>query len=220
MKPFILLLSAAFLSTASLSACSESNKMSIQQQTEARFKLNPEPKQAYRVKIKINDAPGPMKLVSDLNIGYIAPNCSYVISRLAGARANPEKKVSSKIDQIGQDEYESIFYLDAVLDEDYFGEGVCRWQAYGFGLAFQATGKPEETFFNFGYDIDNGVIEKKTMTRYYWKGAYPYLRKEDGSIYDDGNTVSFGNSPDELNNYTIEQQKNLFTITVTLEEVE
>ena len=45
MKPFILLLSAAFLSTASLSACSESNKMSIQQQTEARFKLNPEPKQ-------------------------------------------------------------------------------------------------------------------------------------------------------------------------------
>ena len=85
MKPFILLLSAAFLSTASLSACSESNKMSIQQQTEARFKLNPEPKQAYRVRIKINDAPGPLKLVSDLNIGYIVPNCSYVISRLVAS---------------------------------------------------------------------------------------------------------------------------------------
>ena len=216
MKPFILLLSAAFLSTASLSACSESNKMSIQQQTEARFKLNPEPKQAYRVRIKINDAPGPMKLVSDLNIGYIAPNCSYVISRLAGARANPEKKVSSKIDQIGQDEYESIFYLDAVLDEDYFGKGVCHWQTDGFGFAFKASGKLEETRFSFG-DFVEDLLKKKTMTKYYWKGAYPYLRKEDGTIYDDGNTVSFGaDSPD---GYGYDRQKDLFTITVTLEEV-
>ena len=219
MKPFILLLSAAFLSTASLSACSESNKMSIQQQTEARFKLNPEPKQAYRVRIKINDAPGPMKLVSDLNIGYMASNCSYVISRLAGARANPEKKVSSKIDQIGQDEYESIFYLDAVLDEDYFGEGVCRWQTYGFGLAFQATGKPEETFFNFGYDIDNGVIEKKTLTRYYQKRGYPYYKNEDGLPYGskDSPDIDFGR--DAITDYSPELRNNLFSITVTLEEV-
>lgn len=94
MKPFILLLSAAFLSTASLSACSESNKMSIQQQTEARFKLNPEPKQAYRVRIKINDAPGPLKPINNMYIGYAARNCSYTISRLAGATASPEKKYS------------------------------------------------------------------------------------------------------------------------------
>ena len=172
MKPFILLLSAAFLSTASLSACSESNKMSIQQQTEARFKLNPEPKQAYRVRIKINDAPGPMK-----------------------------------------------FYLDAVLDEDYFGEGVCRWQTYGFGLAFQATGKPEETFFNFGYDIDNGVIEKKTLTRYYQKRGYPYYKNEDGLPYGskDSPDIDFGR--DAITDYSPELRNNLFSITVTLEEV-
>lgn len=55
MKPFILLLSAALLSTLSLNACTERNNMSVQEQTEARFKLNPEPKQPYRVKVKINN---------------------------------------------------------------------------------------------------------------------------------------------------------------------
>ena len=125
-----------------------------------------------------------------------------------------KKKVSSKIDQIGQDEYESIFYLDAVLDEDYFGEGVCRWQTYGFGLAFQATGKPEETFFNFGYDIDNGVIEKKTLTRYYQKRGYPYYKNEDGLPYGskDSPDIDFGR--DAITDYSPELRNNLFSVTV------
>ena len=114
MKPFILLLSAAFLSTASLSACSESNKMSIQQQTEARFKLNPEPKQAYRVRIKINDAPGRLKPTGDMYIGYAARNWSYTISKLAGATASPEKNIPIKMDLVGNDEYEMLFYPDAL----------------------------------------------------------------------------------------------------------
>ena len=93
MKPFILLLSAALLTTFSLNACTERNNMSVQEQTEARFKLNPDPKQPYRIKVKINNAPGPMKPINDMYIGYAARNCSYTISRLAGAKASPEKNV-------------------------------------------------------------------------------------------------------------------------------
>ena len=124
MKPFILLLSAALLSTFSLNACTERNNMSVQEQTEARFKLNPEPKQPYRIKVKINNAPGPMKPINDMYIGYAARNCSYTISRLAGAKASPEKNIPIKMNLVGHDEYEVLFYADAVLDEDYFGEGV------------------------------------------------------------------------------------------------
>ena len=102
-----------------------------------------------------------------------------------------KKNIPIKMDSVGNDEYEMLFYADAVLDEDYFGEGICRWQPENFGASFKATGKAEETEFNIS-DVMENLTKTNTLTKYYWKGAYPYLRKEDGSIYDDGNTVSFG----------------------------
>ena len=165
MKPFILLLSAALLSTFSLNACTDRNNMSVQEQTEARFKLNPEPKQPYRIKVKINNAPGPMKPINDMYIGYAARNCSYTISRLAGAKASPEKNIPIKMNLVGHDEYEVLFYADAVLDEDYFGEGVCQWKPENFGASFKATGKKEETEFNIS-DVMENLEKEKTLTKY------------------------------------------------------
>lgn len=179
MKPFILLLSAALLSTFSLNACTDRNNMSVQEQTEARFKLNPEPKQPYRIKVKINNAPGPMKPINDMYIGYAARNCSYTISRLAGAKASPEKNIPIKMNLVGHDEYEVLFYADAVLDEDYFGEGVCQWKPENFGASFKATGKKEETEFNIS-DVMENLEKEKTLTKYYWKRGYPYDKNEDG----------------------------------------
>ncbi|MGN6955138.1 hypothetical protein ACTHT3_14840, partial [Neisseria sp. P0015.S004] len=85
MKPMNALMTAAVFSVLSLNACGSSEKsMSIQEQTEARFQLNPHPKQAYRLKIKINDAPGPLKLMGSMSVGYGARNCSYIINRIEG----------------------------------------------------------------------------------------------------------------------------------------
>ena len=188
--------------------------MSIQEQTEARFQLNPHPKQAYRLRIKINDAPGPLKLMRNMSVGYGARDCSYIINHIEGASANPEKKVRAETRKLAEFEYEAIIYADAVQDEDYFGEGVCHWKAEGFGLGFQATGSPNETIFNFG-DSLNDLIEKKTLTKYYWKWSYPYFTREDGSISLD--FVNFGITSPEL--YSAEEHKEMFTITVTLEEI-
>lgn len=75
MKPMTALITAAVFSALSLNACGGKEKiMSIQEQTEARFQLNPHPKQAYRLKIKINDAPGPLKLMGSMSVGYGARN--------------------------------------------------------------------------------------------------------------------------------------------------
>ena len=113
-------------------------------------------------------------------------------------------------------EYETIIYADAVQDEDYFGEGVCHWKAEGFGLGFQATGSPNETIFNFGDSLDD-LIEKKTLTKYYWKGGYPYFKNIDGSNSNTENTVSFGG--DTLTDFSEDRWQDLFTIAVTLEEI-
>ena len=111
-------------------------------------------------------------------------------------------------------EYEAIIYADAVQDEDYFGEGICHWKPEGFGLGFTATGSQDETVFNFGDALDN-LIEKKILTKYYWKWSYPYFTREDGSISPD--FVNFGITSPEL--YSAEAHKEMFTITVTLEEI-
>ena len=216
MKPMTALMTAAVFSALSLNACGGSEKsMSIQEQTEARFQLNPHPKQAYRLKIKINDAPGPLKLMGKFGVGYKAENCTYIINQIEGAPAKPEKNLQTDIRQLGEFEYETVVYADALLDEDYFGEGVCHWQPEGFGFSLKATGSPEETEFNFS-DIMKHLLEKKTLTNYYWKWAYPYSKREDGSLYSD--SVDFGIVSPEI--YSPEEHKKMFTITVTLEEVQ
>ena len=216
MKPMTALMTAAVFSVLSLNACGGSEKsMSIQEQTEAKFQLNPHPKQAYRLKIKINDAPGPLKLMGNMSVGYKAENCSYIINHIEGAPANPEKRVKTVIRQLGEFEYETVVYADAMQDEDYFGEGICHWKPEGFGVAFKATGSPDETKFNFGDFLDD-LIEKKMLVKYYWKWAYPYSKREDGSLYSD--SVDFGIVSPEI--YSPEEHKKMFTITVTLEEVQ
>ena len=216
MKPMTALMTAAVFSVLSLNACGGSEKsMSIQEQTEAKFQLNPHPKKAYRLKIKINDAPGPLKLMGNMSVGYKAENCSYIINHIEGAPANPEKRVKTVIRQLGEFEYETVVYADAMQDEDYFGEGICHWKPEGFGVAFKATGSPDETKFNFGDFLDD-LIEKKMLVKYYWKWAYPYSKREDGSLYSD--SVDFGIVSPEI--YSPEEHKKMFTITVTLEEVQ
>ena len=214
MKPMTVLMTAAIFSVLSLNACGGSEKSRIQEQTEARFQLNPHPKQAYRLRIKINDAPGPLKLIGKFGVGYKAENCTYIINKIEGAPAKPEKNLQTDIRQLGEFEYETVVYADALLDEDYFGEGVCHWQPEGFGFSLKATGSPEETEFNFS-DIMKYLLEKKTLTNYYWKWSYPYSRKEDGTLYTD--SVDFGIESPEI--YSAEDHKEMFTITVTLEEI-
>lgn len=219
MKPLTPLLTAAMLSVFSLNACgqSEERKMSIQEQTEQRFRLNPNPKEAYRIRIKINDAPGPFHYISEMDMDYVARNCSYLItSEFIGAAAHPRKAIQNLIKQVGEYEYETVFHADAMKDEDYFGEGLCRWKPEGFGFGVKATGKAEETDFAFGFLIQN-LLEQKTLTKYYQKRGYPYYRNNDGSPIENHDIPDFGEN--SIQDYGSELQKDLFSITLTIEEL-
>ena len=216
MKLITLSLAVALLSIVSLNACSNAEvSMNIQKETEAKFHLNPQPKQAYRLMIKINDAPGPLQLMGKMGVGYKAEDCTYIINKFEGAPAHPEKNVQFDIHQINEFEYESIVYADAILNEDYFGDGVCHWNPEGFGFSLSATGKPDETRFNFS-DILEKLLSKKTLTQYYWKWTYPFSKKEDGTLYTD--SVHYGIVSPEL--YDAEKHKEMFSITVSLEEIQ
>ena len=192
--------------------------MSIQEQMEQRFKLNSNPKEAYRIRIKINGAPGPMKLMTNMYTGYKALNCSYNINKFEGVDVEPEKNIQTPMRQIDTDEYESIIYFDAMQNEDYFGQGVCRWEPENFGVSFKATGKPEETEFNVS-DVMKNLIKEKTLVKYYWNGTYPYYRNDDGTISMRSDGTNFTDFGEPLKWFSAERQKDLFSISISLEEV-
>ena len=61
------------------------------------------------------------------------------------------------------------------------------------------------------------MIGKKILTKYYWKGGYPYFKNADGSNSNTENTISFGG--DNLTDFSTDRRQDLFTITVTLEDI-
>lgn len=94
---------------------------------EARFKENPSPQRAYRVTLDVADAPGPFAVIEGF-AQFTAPNCTYVINKAAGAIARPEKRIPVAYTKINERTYVGTVHIDAMLDEDYFGKGVCRWE--------------------------------------------------------------------------------------------
>ncbi|WP_308034666.1 hypothetical protein [Neisseria dentiae] len=219
MKPLAALLTATLLSAASLTGCGWlEERMDIQKQTEKRFRLNPNPKEAYRIRIKIDGAPGPMKLMTEMYTGYKAWNCQYTINHFEGADTEPAKDIQTPMQSIGENEYETVVYFDAMLDEDYFGQGVCHWEPENFGVSFKATGKPEETEFNVS-DVMENLLKEKKLVKYYWNGAYPYYRNDDGTVYLRSDGTNFTDFGEPLEWFSPERRQDLFSITITFEEV-
>ncbi|MCV2503400.1 MAG: hypothetical protein N4Q30_04900 [Neisseriaceae bacterium] len=138
------------------------------------FRLNPNPKQAYRVKVKVDNAPGPWKH-KDLNVKYMARNCTYTVNRFAGATGNPEHIIVIKSEVKREDYLEGIVYLDAMQDEDYYGQGTCHWELLGISAMFKATDDPEETIF-ISLGFKNELFPPQTNTKYYLKEDYPQAR--------------------------------------------
>ena len=113
------------------------------QPVEARFKENPAPRQAYRVTLDVAQAPGPFAVVDGF-AQFTAPDCTYVINEAAGAVAHPEKIVPVAYTRVDDTTYAGTVYADAMLDEDYFGQGVCRWKLVVVSTELRATGAAGE----------------------------------------------------------------------------
>jgi hypothetical protein len=119
---------------------------SADESVEAKFKQNPAPKQAYRVTLNVDDAPGPFAVVEGF-AQFAATDCTYIINKVAGATAYPQKIIPIIYKKIDDHAYEGIVHTDAMQDEDYFGQGVCHWNLVVVSAQLRATGATGETRF-------------------------------------------------------------------------
>ncbi|WP_416192467.1 hypothetical protein [Neisseria sp. CCUG12390] len=104
------------------------------------IRINPNRKEHYQLVAKIKDAPLKFQVVEGREL-YQATNCYYVTDRWVGATANPQYSKMLDIIKVDDNTYVADFYTDTPLDEDYYGDGVCKWQFLSAGIGWKPTGK-------------------------------------------------------------------------------
>lgn len=130
----------------------------IKEQT--RFKINPTPQKQYQLTINIENAPGPLKILQ-ASVGYEASNCTYVYG-IASAVSHPHISIPIDLELTKVDQYQARFSLDAMKDEDYYGQGICQWKFKSGTLLFSAGASENDTKFSASFydkELQIGILE-------------------------------------------------------------
>ena len=182
-------------------------------------KLNPQPRQAYEVVLKLHNAPGPFERIEAV-AQYDVTNeaeCGR-INPATGTAGRITSQESVSLKRVADDEYHGTVYLDQMLDEDYYGRGVCHWKFSGTGALLKATGAHEETRFLTFIDADR-FTAGQTLTLHYPRRHYPRAAPVEGpkgltSIKD---YPASGN--EDPNTYAPKLRDALFSISLSAKEV-
>lgn len=142
-----------------------------------KYKRNPDPKRHYEVTMTIADAPGPFDSVEGF-AQYEAPDCVFTLDSVAGVHSIPRYRMPIDYRKVDESTYVGAIYLDAMLDEDYFGNGACHWKFTSTTVVLKATGAHAETGFVPSIDHDQMVAQQPTSS-YFMKQFYPRVEKLD-----------------------------------------
>lgn len=181
-------------------------------------KLNPAPTQAYEIRLTLANA-------SDLSSAVDGKSPFTVVEGTAqfdasnGARCGKSNAQSGhvptsashepfRLSRVSATEYVGTVYADMLLDEDYYGRGVCHWTLTEARVALRARADIADTRFVAGLPAKE-VLAGGAQARYFWKGYYP--RFEDGQHADYGRNQLDAVPADKLNEF--------FTVTLTARKI-
>ncbi|MET3651877.1 hypothetical protein [Dyella japonica] len=195
------LAAAAALTAGTLAGCSDPDHPS----------RNAHPTQRYELTITA-DAPGVWDSVK-ASVSYevtddaCTPEAPVFIGGHLGGPLGQEVEI--EVSQVGENTWRGYFYRDLLHDEDYYGRGVCHWDAVGAGATFFTTAKNK---FGAGASLEFPRVGLQTRyvtprTRYFKKRDFldrslqPYAVRDFSAI-------------DPI----VEQSDEFFPITVTVKE--
>ena len=101
-------------------------------------KLTQKPEQAYTLDFEFDSAPGALENIRALAF-YRADNspCAKPLPT-SGAVLPPEHNMWLKLKKTDVARYQAMFHRDALIDEDYFGIGMCRWRLQNIAVYFSS----------------------------------------------------------------------------------
>ncbi|MEF9420716.1 hypothetical protein Xkhy_18120 [Xanthomonas axonopodis pv. khayae] len=174
------------------------------------YRKNPHPKQAYRITMMIENAPGPFGFVDGATFYQMSDHQQCTpIEPIAGVWSKQkEDSVPAVFKKIDETTYVATIFADGMIDADYYGKGVCHWELTGVGMSLKATGKHEETDFAPSLEKEQ-VLQSASKKTYFWRGGYPKSGIED--FPDTGKPSA--------ENYAEPNRRNLFVVTLKAEKV-
>lgn len=192
------------LSTA---ACSDS----MGDKPMPEYKENPNPGQAYRLTMRIDNAPGPLKIiVSAAQYDVVNRECLPPPKENPGGHLSPvpTNDIPFELTRVSDNEYIGVVYADGMIDEDYHDRGVCRWSLIQAQVQLKATGAEDEAKFIASLSRDEFRLgEAKTI--YYWNGRYPRAGMDNFPVFGETDQAK----------YKTEILGDLFSIALFAEEV-
>lgn len=145
------------------------------------YRKNPQPSQAYRITMTLEQPPGPFAHVLGLaQFDVVNPECLPPPDENPGGYSSPvpTEGVEIALQKTSDSTYSGVVYADQMLDEDYYGRGVCRWALKQAQVQLKATGDETETKFLpslSGEDVLAGATRKIHLP----KRVYPRSKVED-----------------------------------------
>lgn len=175
------------------------------------IKHNPDPKMRYEITVTIEGAPGPFDSAEGIAF-YEVNNKACVPERggpLNPLRLPPHTELPFSLTRINDHQYQGTIYLDLLMDEDYFGLGVCHWSLSNIATKL----KVKKTTFTPGIDTAE-IVSQKPLPRYYLQSNYTDASKgEEWDVSGRPNKLADGPM-----GYGPQDQDNIFSVTVQARE--
>jgi len=184
----------AAMAFGALTACQPMKRPEYQQ--------NPNPKERYEITMTIQGAPGPLTDPVG-SMQYLVPDDSCVPETggpMNPLRINPKKWIRYPIEKVAENVYRAEVWADGMVDEDYYGLGICKWTLVQTTLSLKGAS------VRFTPDLTLRELRaQKPKTIYFSKRAY--------DAHALGDTPYSGNT--QRSYFGQEVQDELFTIALT-----
>lgn len=139
-------------------------------------KLNPTPSQGYEITVQLANAPQFLVASGGAQFNGVNAGCKQT-QYMSGAVSTTQHDETIKLTKVSETLYRGIVYTDQLLDENYFGRGLCHWELSHFGVSFSAAPNKQST--NYTMSLNEDLVKAlKADTRYFWKGYYPRATME------------------------------------------
>lgn len=175
---------------------------------EPQRKLNSAPKHGYVITMTLKEAPGPFASIEAV-AQYTVENSAECGKKIPIAGVFPRITTNEPFEmtRVSDSEYRGTLYTDLVLDEDYFGRGVCRWMFVEARVRLRATNDERDTRFVPSL-LAESILHGGEDTKYFWKENYPRVPAYDA--YPEVGEASLDKIP-------LDRHGEFFTITLKAE---
>jgi len=182
----------------------------VHEGTEPLRNLNPAPKQAYEIRVVLKDPPGPFAEV-DAAAQYDVSNAAECGEQQPLSGAIPRISTNEKVQltRVSDTEFAGTVFVDQVLDEDYYGRGVCRWEFVEARVSLRESSDPMATAFVAALEAD-AIEQGGSKPTFFWEGHYPKAEIDNYAEFGD---PSLDNVPDA-------QKSEFFVVEISAQQAQ